>query len=260
MTFRRLYPDAGSATAEEVVGALDFNERAPADRPYLVLNMVETIDGRIAIDGRSGGIGNEADRALFHGLRTRADAVMAGAGTVRSERYGRLVRVEERRAAREAAGLAADPLAVIVSARLDLAPDIPMLQAPEQEVVVLTASAGSLPETAATVHYLRDDPERTVDGRPALRIAPLLERLRSEHAVRSIVCEGGPRLNEGLLREGVVDELFVSVAPKVAGGEEPTLVTGPAFVPARELALIWLLEEGDHLFARYGLRGTPQYP
>jgi len=257
---RRLHPDPAELALEDVAGTLDFNERAPESRPYLVLNMVETLDGRISLGGRSGGIGNEADRALFHALRTRADAVMAGAGTVRTERYGRLARAPGRRAAREAVGLAADPLAVVVSARLDLPADLPLLQAPEQRVVVLTASESSLPEVPARVDYLRDEATRAVAGRPALTLAPLLRRLRAEHSVRSIVCEGGPRLNEGLLREGLVDELFLSLAPKVAGGDEPTLVTGPAFDPALELELVWLLEQGNHLFARYRLGKAAQYP
>jgi riboflavin biosynthesis pyrimidine reductase len=87
------------------VEALDFGERAHDDRPYLVLNMVTTADGRVTIGGRSGPIGNEADKDLFHALRTRVDAVMVGAGTLRAEKYGRLVRKPERREARVRAGL-----------------------------------------------------------------------------------------------------------------------------------------------------------
>src|SRR5215212_2961959 len=113
---RRLHPDPALVTTEEATSGLRLGELAPADRPYLVLNMVSTLDGRIAIDGRSGPIGDEADRELFHGLRTQADAVMVGAGTIRAERYGRIVRKPERREQRVAGGLAADPLAVVVSA------------------------------------------------------------------------------------------------------------------------------------------------
>src|SRR5205085_2515837 len=74
------------------------------DRPYLALNMVATADGRVTVGGRSGPIGNEADRALFHELRAQVDAVMAGAGTVRTERYGRIVRDPDRRARRAEGG------------------------------------------------------------------------------------------------------------------------------------------------------------
>src|SRR5919107_224881 len=89
---RRLHPDPGETTTEEATTGLSLGELAPPERPYLVLNMVETLDGRIAIDGRSGPIGSDADRELFHGLRTQADAIMVGAGTIRTERYGRIAK------------------------------------------------------------------------------------------------------------------------------------------------------------------------
>src|SRR2546423_9822015 len=79
---RRLLPEPGEVTAEEATSGMRLGDLAPPERPYLVLNMVSTLDGRIAIDGRSGPIGGEADRELFFGLRTQADAVMVGAGTL----------------------------------------------------------------------------------------------------------------------------------------------------------------------------------
>src|SRR4051794_21324368 len=108
---RRLHPDPAELTPIEAVRGLRLADLAPPDRPYLVLNMVSTLDGRIAIDGRSGSIGDDADRELFFGLRTQTDAVMVGAGTIRTERYGRIVRKPERREKRAAEGLAPDPLA-----------------------------------------------------------------------------------------------------------------------------------------------------
>ncbi|MDQ3937007.1 MAG: dihydrofolate reductase family protein, partial [Actinomycetota bacterium] len=90
MELRRLFPDEATLTAREAAAALRADARPPGDRPYLALNMVATADGRITIGGRSGPIGNEADRALFHELRAQADAVMVGAGTARNERYGRI--------------------------------------------------------------------------------------------------------------------------------------------------------------------------
>src|SRR5688500_8705766 len=152
--FRQLLPEPGEfADAAAVVEALDFNALAHDARPYLVLNMVTTTDGRVTIGGRSGPIGNEADQDLFHALRTRVDAVMVGAGTLRAEKYGRLVRKPERREARERAGLDPDPLAVVVSGRLDLPEDLPLLHEPDQEVLVATFSDGELPGPG--IEYLR---------------------------------------------------------------------------------------------------------
>jgi 5-amino-6-(5-phosphoribosylamino)uracil reductase len=249
---RRLHPDPAELTPEEACTGLRLAELAPRDRPYVGLNMVTTLDGRIAIDGRSGPIGDEADRALFHGLRTQADAVMVGAGTVRTERYGRIVRLPERRERRVAEGLAPDPLAVIVSASLRLPVDLPLLQDPDSTVAILTASEDELPETPARVHYLRG---------PAgieLELRPLLERLRSELGVRSILCEGGPNLNESLVRERLVDDLFLSLAPKLAGGPPLTLLSGDPLSEPIVSQLVWLLEHDSHLFGRYRLQDPLQ--
>ena len=248
---RRLHPDPGPVTTEEATTGLRLGDLAPPDRPWLVLNMVATLDGRIAIDGRSGPIGNRADRELFHGLRTQVDAVMVGAGTVRTERYGRMVKSDELRERRVREGLAPDPIACVVSARLNLPDDLPLLQDPESHVVILTASEADPPDVPASCECLRG--AAAPDG-SGLELAPLLGELRRDHGVRSILCEGGPALNDGLLREGLVDELFLALAPKLAGGEPLTLVTGAALRPPAELELVSALESESNLFMRYRLR------
>ena len=246
---RRLAPEAGLLTADEVVEALDLAGSAPAQRPYVVLNMVATVDGRATVAGRTAPISSVADRQLFHALRTRADAVMVGAGTLRVERYGRLVRDADRREQRRVIGLQPDPLAIVVSASLDLPADLPLLQDPESRVVVITASEAVLDACAAQVDYVRCDP---VD----LPLA--LARLRDEHGVRSILCEGGPRLNASLLADGLVDELFLTTFAVLAGGEGALTIVGdmpPAQTPMpAALELRWLLEHEGELFARYVLR------
>jgi riboflavin-specific deaminase-like protein len=252
MHLRRLYPDPAEVTPTEAVRGLGLADLAPPDRPYLVLNMVSTLDGRVAIDGRSGPIGDEADRELFHALRTQADAVMVGAGTLRTERYGRIVRRPELREQRVEQGLEPDPLAVVVSSRLHLPPDLPLLQDPDSAVCVLTASDEELPATPARVQYLRGS------ERGELRLRPLLERLRSELGVRSILCEGGPTLNDSLVREGLVDELFLSLAPKLAGGPPLTVLAAEPLNEVIVANLVTLLEHDGHLFGRYRLQDPLQ--
>jgi 2,5-diamino-6-(ribosylamino)-4(3H)-pyrimidinone 5'-phosphate reductase len=247
VTLRRIHPDPAAVTAEQVTTSLRLSELAPPDRPYLVLNMVETLDGRIAIDGRSGSIGNQADREIFHGLRTQGDAVMAGAGTVRTERYGRMIKNDELRERRVREGLSPDALAVVVSGRLNLPVDLPLLQDPESHVVVLTASEGPAPDVPARVDVLRGAPAPDA----GVVLTPLLRRLRADYGVRSIVCEGGPALNHGLLREGLVDEVFLALSPKLAAGDPLTVVTGPGLRPTVEFELLSVLESEGHLFMRY---------
>jgi riboflavin-specific deaminase-like protein len=245
VALRRLLPAAASITADEAAAQLDFAPCAPDGRPYMALNMVATVDGRASVDGRTAPISSVPDRQVFHALRTRVDAVMVGAGTLRTERYGRLVRDPHRREQRVAAGLAPDPLAIVVSGRLDLSCDLPLLADAASTVVIVTASQATLAGCAARVSYLRSSP---VD------LPAALAAVRAEHGVRSILCEGGPALNASLLTAGLVDELFLTTVPKLAGGAgELTIVGAAAIQEPVDARLEWLLECDGELFARYRL-------
>jgi riboflavin-specific deaminase-like protein len=247
----QLFPERRDTSPEVFASGLRLAERAPAGRPYLALNMVSTLDGKATIEWRTRGLSTELDRRLFHQLRTQVDAVMVGAGTVRVERYGRIVKTDELRERRVSEGLAADALAVIVSARLDLPADLPLLQEPEQEVVIVTGSDAVLPGTAARIEYLR-----TGDDLPLL-----MARLREERGVRSILCEGGPTLNSHLLAAGLVDELFLTLNAKLTGGAAAlTIVAGRDLVEPAELELVSVAEGGADLFTRWRIAaptGTP---
>jgi len=182
--------------------------------------------------------------------------VMVGAGTAGTERYGRIVRDPDRRERRRAAGLEPDPLAVIVSARLSLEPDLPLLQDESSRVVILTASDQALEGVRAQVEYLRpgDAPATPEDltGRAAmLPMAPFARALRERYGIGRVMCEGGSVLAGALLREGLVDELFLSVAPKLAAGTGPTVVTSPPLEPPKDAELVTAHEAGGHLFLRY---------
>lgn len=247
MDLERLEATPPPLDADRVTRGLRLAELAPAERPYVVLNMVATADGHATVDGRAGPIGNEADRELFHHLRTQADAVMIGARTVTVERYGRLVRDPALRDKRREEGLSPDPLAVVVSGRLDLPADLPLLQDEASTVLVVTGSDGVLEGCSARVGYLRG-------AGPRVDLSAALGCLRSEHGVRSVLCEGGPALNAALLREGLVDELFLSIAAKLAGGPDPLpIVHGLPLASVVDMDLVWALRAGSDLFLRYRL-------
>lgn len=248
---RRLHPDPAELSPQEATSGLRLADLAPGDRPSLVLNMISTADGGATVEGRTRSLGDETDREVFHGLRTQVDCVMVGAGTARIERYGRLVKDPDRRERRRAEGLRADPLACVVSGRLDLPPDLPLLQDPDSRVVVATASERELPDVPAQVEYMRSE-----GGAGAQHpLAPVLGRLRSDHGISSVLCEGGPRLNSSLLAEDLVDELFLTVAPKLVGGTpEISIVAGPPLSAPAELDLVTCLEAGGSLYLRYRRR------
>jgi 5-amino-6-(5-phosphoribosylamino)uracil reductase len=227
--FRRLLPDAAAdLSAADVATAVPGPP--PPDRPFLFANFVATADGRATIAGRAGPLTNRADYELFHALRARVDAVMVGAETVRVESYGPM-----------------EPAAVLVTRSARVPADVGLLRAPGNRVIVLTPSPDAeLPPSAARVSYVR---------------APLAEgvrRLRTEHRIASIDCEGGAQLLGDLLRAGLVDELHLVVAAKLAAGDDPlTIVSGPELQPPLDLELLSLHESGGYLFTRYGVKASP---
>lgn len=239
---RRLLPDQAETTVAEQLAELDLKDLAHPDRPYLVLNFATTLDGRAAIQGRSGPIGSATDTEMLQRLRTRVDAVMIGAGTMRAERYGRIVENPDFRAYRERTGLAHDPLGVLVSNRLELPWDAGLFTDGGGQVVIFTASEEEPPETATPVTVVRH-PE-------GVELDRALAWLLAERDIQSILCEGGPTLHGRLREGGLADELFLTIAPKIAGGEGPRVLEG-ALPDIDQVELAWLLESKGELFARY---------
>jgi riboflavin biosynthesis pyrimidine reductase len=254
LRLNRLLPPAEPATIAEIVEGLGLWDRSPspASRPRVILNMVSSVDGRATVQGRSGPLSDTADRGLFHGLRTAVDAVLVGASTVRVERYGRLIPDATRRELRAERGLSEEPLACIVSAGLALGEGVPLLHEPSARVAILTASAASLPDVRAHVDYVRA-------GRGELLDLPAaLAEVHGRFGVESMLCEGGPHLVGQLLDAGLVDELFLSLSPTLAGAEPSgeqalRILAGVKLEPLVELELLGVLQSQSSLFLRYGV-------
>jgi len=223
---RRLFPDHATTTIEAAARGLGFGERAPADRPFIALNMVSTSDGKATLKGRTAPMSAPADRELFHQLRAQADGILVGAGTVRVERYGPVTKTPELQAKRDREGVRHDALCVIVSRSGELPADLPLL-----------AEAGE------SVRIISD-------------LEQGLKDLRDE-GIRSLLCEGGPTLNGSLFTDRLVDELFLTIAPTIAGtGEHLTIVEGPPLPEAVTLELLTIHEAAGHLFVRYRVSGS----
>jgi riboflavin biosynthesis pyrimidine reductase len=252
----RLLPPGPAAGVEQIVEDLGLwrRDESHVQRPRVMLNMVTTVDGRASLHGRSAPLSSSADRALFHALRTPVDAVLVGAGTVRTERYGPIVRDDARRQARLARGLPAEPLACIVSGSLALGADIPLLADPDARVAIVTTSNDSLPAGCrAQLEYVRT---RRDDG--LLDLPAALAQLRERFDVGTILCEGGPHLAGELFASGLVDELFLSISPTLAGDPQDDaqalrILAGAQLSPPIDLKLLGALHSSSHLFLRDGV-------
>jgi riboflavin biosynthesis pyrimidine reductase len=202
---------------------------APADRPWVLVNMIASVDGGTAVDGRSGSLGGPGDKAVFAAIRAVADVVLVGAGTVRAEGYG-----PTRTGARIA----------VVTASGDLSPDL-RLFAERQLVVTCERCPAARREALAAVADVIVAGDERVDVRAAL--AALGERGASV-----VLCEGGPSLNGQLVADDLVDEWCLTLSPLLVGGASPRAALGPPLAgdPTR-LRLDRLVTDGELCFARY---------
>jgi len=243
----RLLPEREGVHAGELLSSLNLAGRAHPHRPYTIANFVSSADGRAAFQGRSRDLSDPGDRQIFHGLREHVDAILVGTGTLRAERYGRLIRDPERRHGRAASGLSPEPLGAVFTRSGAVPTDIPLFAEPAARVTVFTPTPLDTSGLAAQVEVVLLDAGQ-------LTLTTMMRRLRSVYDVRSVLCEGGPTLFGALLEEDLVDELFLSLAPKLTGGgRAPSITTGPALAEPRPLRLIWAAGWHGSLYLRYAI-------
>ena len=221
----------------------------PAGRPWLMINMIASADGAVAVDGTSGALGNPADEAVFSAVRACADWIVAAAGTVRVERYGLPRPGEASRRARRAAGRAERPRLAVVSSSLDLDLDLPLFaeQHPGDDPPVILTGSAAAPEAVK-----RLEPVSELVRLPSKRPQPaeILAEMERRGA-RVVLSEGGPSFNGQLADAGLIDELCLSVAPLVAGGGSPRIVHGSLRAVPLKMSMDHLLEASHTLFVRY---------
>jgi riboflavin biosynthesis pyrimidine reductase len=236
--------------APQSLAALYAYPPSAAERPWLRANMVSSLDGAARLDGLSEGLSSAADKRIFGVLRALADVVLVGAETVRAEGYRPARAREAFAAARKAAGQAPAAAIAVVSRSLALDLSAPLFTEPLVRTVVVTtedAPAGARRALAAVADVVVAG-ERSVD--PSVAVAELAARGWTRQ-----LTEGGPRLLGSLAGAGLLDELCLSVAPLVTGGDAPRITAGPQPAGVRAMDLVSLIEEDGFLFTRYARRG-----
>ena len=229
LSFQRLFPTTAPVSERELdavgfLAAFERERRIAPDRPHVMANMVASLDGNTTFGGRSAPLSDAGDRALFHALRGSADAILAGTMTLKLEGYH----------------AAAKPIVTLTrSGTLPL--EIPLFRDPAGQVIVFSATRPQLENVAARVEL---EPLSSLDA--------MLATLRRTYGVRLLLCEGGPAIFGAMIRARLIDELFLTLSPRLAGGAGgPPLASG---VPAPELAAMRLasvLERDSTLFLRY---------
>lgn len=221
---------------------------AVPDRRFLRTNFVSSADGAATVDGKSGKLGGAADRRVFELLRVPCDAVLVAAGTLRSEGYGAMVLDEYHQGLRRALGREPQPVLVTVSGRLDLDPADPVFaDAPVRPWILTHAESPAERRTG-----LAEVAEVVVCGTSTVDLDDGLARLAAA-GIRQVLSEGGPSLLGAQLAAGVLDELCLTLAPKLTGAGAGRIVAGPkSGLHDAELTQVLHSDEGE-LFLRYGL-------
>jgi riboflavin biosynthesis pyrimidine reductase len=228
---RQLFPIA----LEDVDPLACYRNDERKGDPWVMINMITSADGATAVNGRSGALGGPADKRVFAAIRSVADVILVGAGTVRAENYGP-PSVPARLA--------------IVTAKLDLAPDAKVFSNGYRPIIVTTEDADAT--RRAELERVADvivAGQGHVDPRAALR-----------NFSGVVLCEGGPSLNGQLIADGLVDELCVSVAPVLASGESARIAHGPDPEQPVRVRLMRTLEEDGMLFLRYVSDASVPFP
>jgi len=240
----RLWPVAGPPEAD-LIELYDY----PPDlrRPFVRANFVSSVDGAATVDGRSGGLSDRADREVFALQRAMADVILVGAGTARAEGYRGARLPEEHAALRRKLGLAPVPPVAVVTATCWLTSEHVLVTDTEVLPIVITvesapvehrrrlAEAG-VPVLIAGEHWA--DPAAAV-------------RMLGERGLCRVLAEGGPHLFGELIAADLVDELCLTLSPRLVGGTAGRIAATPQELDPRRLRLASAVHADDALLLRY---------
>ena len=214
--------------------------------------MVESVDGAISLDGLSGGLSSEADKAVFSYLRSLADVVLVGASTAREEGYNPPKLPPHRVAERVARGQRPLPQIALISASLKLDWDSSLFGVdpardpqPPRPIVICPEDTDPKHLTKARVVA-----EVITAGQGRVDVTKALTQLH-ENGTRLVLCEGGPGINGQLLKADLVDELCVTLSPALVGGLGRRISGSDEPHEAIALELLTLAEAGGMLLLRY---------
>lgn len=227
--------------------------RAPGAKPWVVVNMAMSADGKIATSNRQvETFGSKRDYVELLRVRSGVDVVLCGARTAGGVGISMNSGGPEWVRRRLAKGLRAEPMRVIVSGRGGISPCAPVFSAVGGPCVVVVSERAPV---TRLVGLRKVVDELLVLGRDRVDLRALLTWLRVAHAVRRVVCEGGGDLNDAMFRAGLVDEVRLTICPVVvAGREAPTIADGVGvdwLASAARLELRSRRRVGDELFLAY---------
>ncbi|MGH2632303.1 MAG: RibD family protein [Tepidiformaceae bacterium] len=228
----------------------------PPDRPYVLVNMVMSADGKAVIDGTEKGLGSKTDQRLMRELRVNADVVLAGSGTLRASGVSARLNDVSLEDLREARGKPRSPISSIISRSGVLPLERAFFTAPDIQGIVYLSTLAPAEARAAIVATER----QVVDVEAGNEIGAALRHMRRTLDANVLLCEGGPTVNAELFAQGFVDEYFLTLGPEiVAGRNSITAVEGAEAFAADEVKHLELVSavpnpETNEVYLRYRVR------
>ena len=231
---------------------LDFPP-APDDRPYVFLNMVMSLDGKVVVEGTEQGIGSKVDQRLMRELRVSADVVLNGANTLRASGTSSRLGDPILEALRVSRGKPRSPVAAVLSASGNLPLDKVFFTGLDFEAVIFLASTAPAARRKAA-----EATGRPVVVLPARTLIPaMLKHMRQQMGAETLLVEGGPTVNGELFERSLVDEFFLTLGPVVVGGRDTKTPVEMAKPFTRKtlphFELVWAVPNPDtnEVYCRY---------
>lgn len=240
----QLFPTAVENVDPVALYAAD-DRPAPPDRPWVMANMISTIDGAVELDGVSGGLGGPGDKLVFRALRGVADVIVAASGTVIAENYRRAQTPNDIQAMRVERGQRPRPRIAIVTNSLSIKPDHRIFD-PEARPLIITSRSAP----ADRIAMLGGVADIIAAGDDAVDLNEALIALHRQGA-ETVLLEGGPTLNAAFVAADLLDEFCLSCSPMVAGGSGPRVVGATDTSTAHHMDLVRTLHHDSFLFHRY---------
>jgi 5-amino-6-(5-phosphoribosylamino)uracil reductase len=216
-------------------------------RPWVKLNFVSSADGAVSLGGRSGGLSDQNDRTIFLLGRAMADVVLVGAHTALIERYRSVQPSEVPADLRAELGLAPLPPIAVVTRRCSLEPNSALIEKAIAPTIVFTAESAPEERRQALVDAGADV---VLAGEDDVDLTAVLAEL-DRRGLRRVCCEGGPLLFGSLIAANLVDELDLTVAPLLVGGDSGRIAASPLPAVPTALRLASVLHADDQLMLRY---------
>lgn len=221
-----------------LLDAYPFPDHLPSMRPWVRANFATTTNGVIKMSGVSKHVSGPPDRVVFNFLRSRSDAIIVGLGTAKAESYG---------IPRADSATGRSPRLIVVTNSLDIEDTSRFLDGQTKPLIVTSSHTAEV--KSQRIRQIKERSDVAAFGEESVDFKSLFAHLR-ENGINLLLCEGGPTIFSELAKENLIDELCLTISPRIGSGP-PTGFANIGSNPPIEMTLASYFETDGFLFCRY---------